>query len=106
MTRLPSQPFGSGVLPGLPGQRWPPPVASPCRMCFVRPGLAKLTRPAVRGTDTFHSASFDQIATFVDHVIPTVGSRTATGNTIPMVDAGPDHTIPAVHTLYSLIDPT
>lgn len=43
----------------------------------------------------FHSRSFDQIINFVDNVIPLVGTRTSTGNTVPTADAGADYTIPA-----------
>lgn len=43
----------------------------------------------------FHSVSFDEIIAFVDNVIPTVGSRTSTGNTVPTVNAGNDLVIPA-----------
>lgn len=43
----------------------------------------------------FHSISFDEIISYVDNVIPTVGVRTATGNSVPTVDAGSDFTIPA-----------
>ncbi len=43
----------------------------------------------------FHSVSFDEIIAHVDNVIPTVGTRTATGNAVPTVNAGSDFTIPA-----------
>ncbi len=43
----------------------------------------------------FHSASFDEIINFVDTVIPSVGTRTSTGNNVPTVNAGSDFTIPA-----------
>jgi hypothetical protein len=43
----------------------------------------------------FHSRSLEQIVVYVDASIPTVGTRAATGNTIPTVSAGPDFTIPA-----------
>jgi hypothetical protein len=43
----------------------------------------------------FHSASFDEIIKYVDTVIPNVGTRTATGNTVPTVNAGLDYKIPA-----------
>lgn len=45
----------------------------------------------------FHSISFDEIINFVDNLIPSVGTRTATGNTVPTVTAvtaGP-YVIPA-----------
>lgn len=42
----------------------------------------------------FHFSSFDEIIRHVDTVIPTVGSRTATGNAVPTVNAGLDYTIP------------
>jgi hypothetical protein len=43
----------------------------------------------------FHSVSIDQIVTYVDSTIPSVGSRVSTGNAIPAVSAGGDFTIPA-----------
>lgn len=43
----------------------------------------------------FHSYSFDQIINHVDNVIPNVGTRTNTGNTVPTINAGSDYTIPA-----------
>lgn len=49
----------------------------------------------------FHSISLDEILTFVDLNIPSVGTRTATGNAIPSVSAGSNHTIPQ-HTLFNL----
>jgi hypothetical protein len=44
----------------------------------------------------FHSISFDEIINFVDNLIPSIGTRTATGNSVPTVvavTAGP-YTIP------------
>jgi len=43
----------------------------------------------------FHSVSFDEMLSHVDGVIPTVGIRTATGNSVPSATAGNDYTIPA-----------
>ncbi len=43
----------------------------------------------------FHSISFDEAIRHVDTVIPTVGRRTATGNSVPIVNAGADYVIPA-----------
>lgn len=43
----------------------------------------------------FHSASFDEIIAYVDNTIPTVGTRTNTGNAEPTINAGSDYTIPA-----------
>ncbi|MEX0794812.1 MAG: reprolysin-like metallopeptidase [Pirellulaceae bacterium] len=43
----------------------------------------------------FHAASFDQIINFVDNVIPGVGTTQNTLNSVPTVDAGGDHYIPA-----------
>ena len=43
----------------------------------------------------FHSISFDEMINYVDNFIPGVGTRTLTGNTVPMVNAGSDYTIPA-----------
>ena len=45
--------------------------------------------------DYFHSVSLDQILTYVDVTQPGVGTRTATGNSVPSVSAGLDYTIPA-----------
>ena len=49
----------------------------------------------------FHSISLDEIITFVDNTIPSVGTHTTTGNAIPTVHAGSHHTIPR-HTLFRL----
>lgn len=47
-------------------------------------------------TDTyFHSISFDEIIAHVDISVPNEGVRTFTGNSVPVVDAGDDYTIPA-----------
>jgi subtilisin-like proprotein convertase family protein len=43
----------------------------------------------------FHSVNLDEIIAYVDNVIPTVGTRTTTGNSIPTVEAGINYTIPA-----------
>ena len=43
----------------------------------------------------FHSLSFDEMINHVDVVIPAVGTRTSTGNSVPTVNAGNDYTIPA-----------
>lgn len=43
----------------------------------------------------FHSISFDQMIGHVDGVIPNVGTRTSTGNTVPLVDGGSNFAIPA-----------
>lgn len=43
----------------------------------------------------FHSASLDEIVRHVDTVIPNVGTRTVTGNNIPIINAGVDYVIPA-----------
>ncbi|MCA9194558.1 MAG: hypothetical protein KDB03_22460, partial [Planctomycetales bacterium] len=43
----------------------------------------------------FHFVSFDEIIAYVDGSIPSVGTRTATGNTVPTVEAGNNFTIPA-----------
>lgn len=43
----------------------------------------------------FHSISFDEIIDYVENDIPNVGTRIQTGNTIPVVDAGKNYTIPA-----------
>ncbi|MEM6365577.1 MAG: reprolysin-like metallopeptidase, partial [Planctomycetota bacterium] len=43
----------------------------------------------------FHSISFDQMIAHVDNVVPAVGTRTPTGNTVPTVDGGLDYVIPA-----------
>ena len=43
----------------------------------------------------FHGINFDEIIAYVDNVVSTVGTRTATGNTVPTVNAGNDYVIPA-----------
>ncbi len=43
----------------------------------------------------FHSVSLDEMLAHVDGTVPSVGTRTATGNTVPTVNAGSDYTIPA-----------
>ena len=43
----------------------------------------------------FHSVSLDEIVRHVDVVIPNVGTRVLTGNSIPVVNAGADFVIPA-----------
>jgi hypothetical protein len=49
----------------------------------------------------FHSISFDEIITYVDVTRPSVGTRTATGNSVPTVSAGSSFTIP-VQTPFAL----
>lgn len=53
----------------------------------------------------FHSVSYDAILFYVNNFIPNVATITATGNTAPIVDAGPDYTIPA-ETPFRLDPPT
>ena len=48
-----------------------------------------------RSDPYFHSGSLDNIINYVDNIRPGVGTRTATGNSIPTADAGPDYVIPA-----------
>ena len=43
----------------------------------------------------FHSISLDEMLRHVDIVVPNVGSRIPTGNSVPTVNAGADYTIPA-----------
>lgn len=43
----------------------------------------------------FNHSSFDEIIRHVDVTIPAVGTRTATGNSVPTVNAGTDYIIPA-----------
>ncbi|MEM8680038.1 MAG: reprolysin-like metallopeptidase, partial [Planctomycetota bacterium] len=43
----------------------------------------------------WHSRSLDQILAHVDNRIPGVGTRTSTGNSEPVADAGPNYEIPA-----------
>ncbi|MFN3153341.1 reprolysin-like metallopeptidase [Bremerella sp.] len=50
---------------------------------------------AMNSVPYFSAFSFDQIISYVDDTIPTVGTRVATGNQIPTVDAGADYVIPA-----------
>jgi hypothetical protein len=52
--------------------------------------------------DYFLFNSFEEIIAYVDGSIPGVGTKTATGNTVPTVNAGPDYTIPA-RTPYTMI---
>ena len=49
----------------------------------------------------FHSASLDQIISYLDNSVPFAGTRTATGNSVPVADAGPNYTIPT-ETAYRL----
>lgn len=42
----------------------------------------------------FHAVNFDEIINYVDNVIPSVGTRTTTGNSVPTVNAGSDYFIP------------
>jgi hypothetical protein len=42
----------------------------------------------------FHSRSFDEIISFVDNVIPGVGTRTATGNIVPVISPLTNFAIP------------
>jgi hypothetical protein len=42
----------------------------------------------------YHSKSFDDIIAYVDNSIPNVGTRTDTGNQVPVVSAGQGHIIP------------
>lgn len=58
-------------------------------------GLFGANNLQTHSDDYFHSKSFDEIITFVDATISSVGTRTSTGNNIPVVDAGADYTIPA-----------
>lgn len=43
----------------------------------------------------FHSVSLDEIVQHVDSVIPNVGTRVLSGNSIPTISAGADYVIPA-----------
>ncbi|MEM8679327.1 MAG: reprolysin-like metallopeptidase, partial [Planctomycetota bacterium] len=43
----------------------------------------------------FHFRSLDQMLAHVDNVVPSTGTRTATGNSEPVADAGPNYEIPA-----------
>ncbi len=43
----------------------------------------------------FHSVSLDEMVRHVDVTIPNVGTRVATGNAIPVINAGLDYVIPA-----------
>lgn len=52
----------------------------------------------------FHSVSYDAIVNYAVNRYPNVGTITATGNTAPIVDAGPDYTIPA-QTPFELTPP-
>ena len=43
----------------------------------------------------FHAKNLDQITDFIEGVIPSVGTSSATGNAIPVANAGADYVIPA-----------
>lgn len=43
----------------------------------------------------FHSVTYDAIINYITTRIPDVGTLTPSGNTAPVVDAGPDYSIPA-----------
>ena len=43
----------------------------------------------------FHSRSLDQMLSHVDNIVPNAGTRTNTGNSEPVADAGPNYEIPA-----------
>ncbi len=55
--------------------------------------------------DYFHSVSFDAIVNHAVNAIPSVGTIVSTGNSAPIVSAGPDYTIPA-NTPFELVDGT
>ncbi len=43
----------------------------------------------------FHAASFDEVIGYITGALSALGLKTATGNTLPTVNAGADRTIPA-----------
>lgn len=49
---------------------------------------------ATNADPQFHAVNFDEIINYVDGVIPSVGTRTTTGNSVPTVNAGSDYAIP------------
>lgn len=49
---------------------------------------------AAHAEAVFHAISAEQIIKYVDEIIPSVGTRTSTGNAIPIVDAGEDYAVP------------
>ncbi len=64
-------------------------------------GICLADDVAANSVPYFSAYSFDQIITYVDDVIPNVGTRIATGNGVPTVDAGADYVIPA-NTAFAL----
>ncbi|MFL5327604.1 MAG: choice-of-anchor Q domain-containing protein [Gemmataceae bacterium] len=45
-------------------------------------------------SETMHIHTLDQITTYINNVIPNVGTKQATGNAIPFINGGFDYTIP------------
>jgi hypothetical protein len=58
-------------------------------------GICGLDDLQAHSDDYFHSISFDEIMAYVDGDIPSVGTRTSTGNVAPTIEAGVNYTIPA-----------
>ncbi|WP_254507926.1 GEVED domain-containing protein [Anatilimnocola floriformis] len=58
-------------------------------------GICGVDNIAAHADANFHAINFDEIINYVDNVIPSVGTRTATGNTVPTANAGSDYVIPA-----------
>lgn len=58
-------------------------------------GICGVDDVAANSVPYFSAFSFEQIISYVDDTIPTVGTRITTGNAIPTVDAGADYVIPA-----------
>lgn len=57
-------------------------------------GICGPDNVALNADPQFHAINFDEIINYADTVIPTVGTRTATGNSVPTVNAGSDYVIP------------
>ncbi len=57
-------------------------------------GICGADNLAANADPYFHTINFDEIINYADNVIPTVGTRTATGNSVPTVNAGSDYVIP------------
>lgn len=57
-------------------------------------GICGADNVASNADPYFHAINFDEIINYVDNIIPSVGTRTATGNSLPTVNAGSDYVIP------------
>jgi hypothetical protein len=57
-------------------------------------GICGPDNVATNADPQFHAINFDEIINYAETVIPTVGTRSATGNSVPTVNAGSDYVIP------------